>query len=199
MGKGTLVRGAISLAVLGGLVGALIASPAGAFDPGDKRKVKKISKNQATALVNQLTPGIATTVAAPLAGRFAFARDNDQAVAGPANNAVVVSTSITAPTNGHLAISAGSDVNGGPDLDTCILQVDGTRLLSTERTIELGTGNTEEDCSTQGAVAVTAGAHTVDLIADNPNASVEYDEAVLWVIFVPFDGTGTVPGVQSIG
>ncbi|MGH2661233.1 MAG: hypothetical protein ACRDH8_00215 [Actinomycetota bacterium] len=56
------LRGAVSLAVLVGLAAALVASPVGAFDPGDKRKVKRIARKQAKKQVNKLASGIATNV-----------------------------------------------------------------------------------------------------------------------------------------
>ncbi len=194
------MRGTIALALLGGLVAALIASPVGAAIT--KKKVKttatKVVNSVAPGIVNQLAPGIATQVAGPLAGRFAFARDDDLALDG--TSGTVLATAIIAPTSGHLAINAGTDSFGSTgDGFSCNLDVDGTDLLSTNRTVELAAGNFNEDCTTEGAVAVTAGTHTVRFEATGVGAGTTLDEAVLWAIFVPFDGGGSLPTGPSLG
>lgn len=192
----------------------MVVAPAGAHVTGKFAHLKKHMRQVATKVFNQKIGSASVANADTLdgldsgsfalndrAGRFAFARDDDNALVGPATNGVVLTTTITAPTNGHLAIDAGSDVFGGPDADTCVLQVDGTLLDSTRRTIQLSPAdnNAEEDCSTEGAVAVAAGSHTVEFIATNPAAGVTYDEAVLAVTFVPYNATGALPAGPSLG
>ena len=206
MDKRTWTRGTVALAVLGGLVAALVASPVGAAINRKKVKttatkvVNQLAPGIASSTVSQLAPGIATQVAGPLAGRLAFARDDNNALVG--SSGTILATAIIAPTNGHLAINAGSDMSGGGGTDSivCSLNVDGTDLLSSPRRVLVDGGNPEEDCSTEGAVAVTAGTHTVQFNASEVGIpSLTFDEAVLWVIFVPFDGGGSLPTGASLG
>lgn len=200
MDKRTWTRGVVALATLGVLVAALIASPVGAALTRKKVKATatKVVNSLTPGIVNQLAPGIANQVAGPLAGRFAFARDDGFTLVG--TSGTLLATAIIAPTNGHLAINAGTDSNGvAAEQFTCFLDVDGTDLPSTSRLVEFGSGNTQEDCTTEGAVAVTAGTHTVRFEAADVDGGTTLDESVLWVIFVPFDGGGSLPTGPSLG
>ena len=198
MSRPSWIRGAVALTVLGGLVAALTVSPVGAAITKKKVKttatkvVNQLAPGIASSTVSQLAPGIATQVAGPLAGRFAFARDDSSALEDV--DGTILSTTITAPTNGHLAITAGSDSNGPPAQFTCFLVVDGTPLGSSDRTVEIAASNEEDNCQTEGAVAVTAGTHTIQFNAIEVDTGVNFDEAVLWVIFVPFDLTDHLRG-----
>jgi hypothetical protein len=166
-----------------------VASPVGAAIT--KAKVKKIAAKEALK------------VAGPLAGRFAYAREDADALVG--TSGTVLSTSIIAPTAGHLAITAGADVwnDFANDVVRCLIDVDGTNLGSSDRQIALdgaGTTNQDEDCSTQAAVAVGPGTHSIGFeAADVDSASTHFDEAVLWAIFVPYDANGALPAAPSLG
>jgi hypothetical protein len=117
--------------------------------------------------------------------RVAESHINNNAVVGPATNAVARSVTIYAPKNGYLVMTASSDVYGSPDTDTCELRLDGT--------ITLSASDTESNCGTDSAWPVAKGTHTVDFVATNPAAGVIYDETTLEVMFVPFDAYGSVP------
>ena len=111
-------------------------------------------------------------------------------------NGTAVSTTIEAPAPGILVMGASIEAFGSTyDSWGCRLQVGtdtvaGSSMFSTVNTEEGGhTRNYNEDCSTDGAVAVDAGSHTVSLDI-YLRETVGLFEAALWVIYVPFDGAG---------
>jgi hypothetical protein len=117
-----------------------------------------------------------------------------------ATNGDILSTSITAPVDGFLIISASSDVFFySTDSGTlgCGLELDGATVASATRQIELNGGtavNQEEDCDTETVVPVMAGDHTVAFVTRfTPASGVVFDESTLWALFVPFDGAGNTP------
>jgi hypothetical protein len=126
--------------------------------------------------------------------RSAFAAKDNDALVG--TDGAAVTATIQAPTSGFLLVSASSDVwntNAG-DLLTCKLEVDDQGVPGTERQIQLTmTTNTEEDCATEGALAVAAGTHKVDLEGGGLEANSHFDEASLQVLFVPLGATGSQP------
>ena len=118
--------------------------------------------------------------------------DNNSLI-GTGAEANVISTSITAPENGTLVVTASSDVYGGPDTDTCTITLDGTQLNAADRTFKLTTDNSEGNCNTDIAWPVGAGLHTLALVATNPATGVTYDESTIEVTFIPFNGSGQLP------
>jgi len=109
-----------------------------------------------------------------------------------------LSTEITAPAPGILLLSGGVDALDDTAITnyTCTLEIDdatvkGTIMVSR---IDGGTGfNTGEDCTTSGAVLVDAGTYTIDFEVELVAATTGHNDASMWVLWVPLDGTGAVP------
>ena len=107
-----------------------------------------------------------------------------------------LSTAIAAPSAGFLVINAGSDVTNDPPGDpvvVCFIEVDGVESGPSARTISLGDGNTEENCTTETVVQVAAGDHTVDFEYADVDAGTTVGASSLQVLFVPFGATGALP------
>jgi hypothetical protein len=105
-----------------------------------------------------------------------------------------LSVTITAPVGGMLIATGNLDAtyNGSEDRYNCSLTLDGIVVDGTAMTSSIsGTENSEEDCTTTGAIDVAAGTYDVGLVASSVLAS--FGTAALWVIFVPFDGSGATP------
>jgi hypothetical protein len=142
------------------------------------------------------TAGNANTVGGRAANslvRVAFAGADSDALVGESGTAL--STAITAPSAGFLVINAGSDVTNLPPADVvdCFIEVDGTSSGPSARTISLGDGNEEEDCTTETVVPVAAGDHTVDFEYAGVDNGTTVGASSLQVLFVPFGGTGALP------
>ena len=190
-----------ALALVFAMVGTAIAGPDAISNKITKPKVKKISKKQANKVLDQRESSLDVNSAATLDGftaedlvRSAFAQDDDNARVGPIGPGPILTTTIDAPSNGYLLINAGSDVFGDPSFGTCAISVDGSDIFSSFRTWELGVENEEEDCTTETTVPVSAGTRTVVFEdVDGIPVDVQYDEAELQVLFVPFGATGAQP------
>jgi hypothetical protein len=132
--------------------------------------------------------------------RVAYAVSTGNAFVGDGlTSGTILTTSITAPIDGFLIMSASSDVfsNSADDRMGCRLEIDGTVVPSSRRTfmINFTAGvNQEEDCHSETVVPVMTGDHTIDFVTNGtPAAGIVYDESALWVLFVPFDGAGNPP------
>ncbi len=119
---------------------------------------------------------------------------------GPAlsgTDGIVRTARITAPKRGFLFIVASSDVFNftSTDFVNCWVNLDGTQLTSSVRSIELdgGVSNQEENCNTDASWPVGPGLHTVTFEGDDVNADTTFDESTLEVLYVPFNGKGAVP------
>lgn len=128
-------------------------------------------------------------------GVSAFSRQassgiDDNALSGPVTTTTAREVNITAPQSGFLLMIASSDVFNftGSNTPTCELTADGSSLANTRRTIELGTGNTEENCGTNGVVAVGAGLHNIKFTFVGRATATTVDETELNVVFIPFAG-----------
>ena len=113
-------------------------------------------------------------------------------------NGDAVSATITAPTQGWLLMTGSLDALGTTtDYFSCELQVDSNPVTGSTMSIlvedQAGThtGNSEEDCSTTGAMEVGAGAHTIALVISGRETA-QFFAGSVWALFVPFDGTGTI-------
>ena len=89
------------------------------------------------------------------------------------------------------ALDIGSDY----DIYACQLRVDGTLITGSARasTVDLdlfGSINDEENCATDGVVSVDAGDHTVALWVGRTADKAKFGQAVVWALFVPFNGQG---------
>ena len=111
----------------------------------------------------------------------------------------ILSTTISAPKPGTLIMGASVDASGSADDQyTCQLRVDGFVVAGTSRVSRVNwagvshTDNSQENCSTDGAQVVPAGAHTVDFRVFGRNTAA-FHSATVWVIWVPFGGNGAVP------
>ena len=119
--------------------------------------------------------------------RFAGAHEDNDALVGVSGVAATVD--ITAPRGGYLVISASSDVYNTIGLDRlfCEIEVDGSLIVSSERSIEVSdsTNNGEEDCSTDAYYTTADGGDfTVDFIFGGVSADTTVDETVLNVIYI---------------
>ncbi len=153
--------------------------------------VNSAKVGDASLLAQDFAPG-----QLPESVRSAFAADESLALVGVEGNALT--TTINAPTSGYLFVSAGSDVFNftTQDFVTCRVRVNGDIVAGSPRQIQLdgnGTENQEEDCATNGTLAVQAGTHTVDLEGAGLNANTVFDESSLQVLFVPLGADGTQP------
>jgi hypothetical protein len=206
------------IALVFALVGSAVAGTDGLSSKITKSKVKSISKKQADKelkanisgshvnTADTATTATKATDADTVGGRAGSAivrvaanGDDDAALVGPSAAANVITTTITAPTAGFLVVDAGSDVFGTGD-SVCAIRVDATDYAPSRREWEVdGAANSEEDCSTEGTIPVAAGVHTVALrdIIGIP-AGVQYDEAVVQAIFIPFNGTGVAAAPSHV-
>ena len=129
--------------------------------------------------------------------RVAFSQTTDSGLVGPTNG-TAVSADITAPVDGHLVISASanaqSDATGGT-MFQCFLELDTVTIDGSLRGMEhdgdeTPAVNREENCATDAVEGVAAGTYTVSLEFSGLIAGTAVDDASIWVLFVPFDGTG---------
>lgn len=107
---------------------------------------------------------------------------------------------ITAPAPGVILANGSVDAYAGPDEYSCHLYLDGSVVRGSGMASELDNqDNSEENCTTGGGVAVDAGTHTVTLnLLTNENVATFHQ--YLWALWVPFDGSGSVPsGATSLG
>lgn len=148
-------------------------------------------KVNSTGLVANLNSDLVDGLHANALTRVAFNGRTDFALNGV--DGVAISTTITAPIRGFLTITAGSDVFGGPDsFFSCNLDVDGTNINASTRSMSLATGNGEEDCSTNAGFATCGGTHTVSLEGSGLSAGVIFNETTIEVQFTPYDGAGNL-------
>ena len=135
--------------------------------------------------------------------RAATAYSFSDASTGVTGARTVLTSAITAPAPGYLAIVASSDVwntNGDSDTPNCWLSWNNQDIVPSYRVMELNdaNGNGEEDCSTSATIPVAAGAYTVRLVGYSEDADTNFDESSLSVQFVPFGPTGTAPTPAEI-
>jgi hypothetical protein len=194
-----------ALALVFAMVGTALAGPDAISNKITKPKVKKISKKQANKAIDKRESSLNVNSAATLGNfaaddlvRSAFAQDDDDARVGPVGPGPILTRAIQVPTSGYLLINAGSDVFGDPSFGTCAVSVDGTEIDSSFRTWELGVDNEEEDCTTETTVPVSAGTRTVVFEdVDGIPVDVQYDEAELQILFVPFGADGSQPAARA--
>ena len=113
----------------------------------------------------------------------------------------ILSTAITAPVDGLLIIHASSDVwnyTNDSGAAGCAIELDGVQVDSSVRQFQTDAAtdgtNREEDCATDTVVPVMAGDYTIDFVtAFSPADLTNFDESVLWALFVPFGSDGSQP------
>jgi len=134
--------------------------------------------------------------AAQLTPRAAFNNTND----APDQAAFTLPTTITAPAPGILLMSGGVDAFGfGATSDSqyfCEFEVDGVPVTGSRRTSNIdndSTDNHSEDCTTSGALTVTAGTHTIEFHVDGQIANIGLNNASVSAVWIPFDGNGNTP------
>ncbi len=117
-------------------------------------------------------------------------------------NGTVASTQITAPAPGFLVIDAGADVRNlesQSEVFSCLIEVDSGPFFESARNLELNGAegvNSDEDCSTNAVVPVSAGQHTVELAATGvtePDTLFQF--TTLSAIYVPFGADGSPPSL----
>jgi hypothetical protein len=104
-----------------------------------------------------------------------------------------LTVNLTAPLDGILIAGGtiGAQYGTTADTYTCSIVVDALPIDGSIMNSRVDpTENTEEDCSTTGAINVNEGAHTITLDVGGADANTSLYGATLWVLFVPFDGSG---------
>lgn len=105
----------------------------------------------------------------------------------------VLTVDIEAPAPGVLFITAGGDYDSAEVATfACWITVGGAETTGSRRTIDLVTGNFEEDCTTQVSIDVPAGSHTVAFRTD-ADIVATIGQASLSVLWVPFNANGAIP------
>ena len=151
-------------------------------------------KVNSTSMVDNLNADLLDGLQGNSLTRFAYNTDDNNALVGASGT--VISTTITAPTRGWLRITASSDVFGtAASATVCNLDVDGTNIASSFRTIAFEGSAFEDDCSTNAGYFTCGGTHTVSLEASFVAATTTYDEANIEVTFHPYDGSGNRPSI----
>jgi hypothetical protein len=100
---------------------------------------------------------------------------------------------IDAPVDGILLIASNVDVSNTAASNgyACWLEVDDVAVPgSTGGSYLDPTYNKGENCGPEAARDVSEGTHTVELVAGSTVPTTAFNEGALWVLFVPFDGTG---------
>lgn len=112
----------------------------------------------------------------------------------PDQNGVVLSSSITAPTDGYLMITASMEVIllTSADSVSCSLGVDGGGIAGTQMSASVGEvqGTMANTCATNLTYGVSAGAHSVNLLVSGWY-SAALGNGSMSVLFVPFGPTGS--------
>ncbi len=130
---------------------------------------------------------------AELAPRAAF----NSTTSAP-NEDFALSAEITAPARGILLMSGGVQaINTLSDnIYGCRLEIDNGVVTGSEMFSRLDGEsliNDDEDCTTSGAAVVDPGTYTIDLEVVDVAAETFLNDASVWVLWVPFGGTGAVP------
>jgi hypothetical protein len=198
MGKASTsyVRGAVTLAVLALLAGALVASPVGAVFTPTKTTIKKIAKKQ----VNKL---------ALLEGHVLVQAQQNAASETPAGDRQINSLSITAPVDGFLIITGSAELDNDNTTmsDYVCLQarVDGANVVPGNFADSQGdtactdlddgddpAGGDSQNLTYSVVQAVEAGSHTVTQALFRAG-NVDAYEAHLVALFVPSGAVQTLP------
>ena len=104
---------------------------------------------------------------------------------------VAAETTMIAPTDGILIISASADVETASTGDTvfCEIEVNGGTVNSSRRSVHVDFPDQPQDfCATDAGIDVTAGTHSIEYSFSGLLANSVVDEAVVTVLYVPFGG-----------
>jgi hypothetical protein len=129
--------------------------------------------------------------------RAAFSQSAGTVVNG--QDGTMRSVDIIAPTEGFLVISASASGQNtsASDIASCGIQVDDSPISGSTKFIQLNGAqnvNEIEACATDAVRPVLAGSHRVEFeAADIDSSGTTFFNPSLWVIFVPFDGSGEQP------
>ncbi|MGH2685904.1 MAG: hypothetical protein ACRDJP_10615 [Actinomycetota bacterium] len=186
------IRGALTLGVLGIFGAGMLISNVGAV--AERREAsKKFVKKRLRKAQNA-----AESADMQIASRVGIATDATNAPLDPGGTTdeiTQLTVQVAAPAPGFLVVEGSIDSHGiQEDEFTCFLTVNGTDVPSSFRWVHLGPDNAEENCDTDGAVPVPAGAHTIDLVTAEVNSSANgASKQVLHATYVPHDGAGAPP------
>jgi hypothetical protein len=203
--RSTVVRGTLTLAILGLLATALIMSPVVAAPPLTKARVKKIAKREATEVFER-----------KVAKAFRVASQKDSTGASTSSDQQINSVSIDAPQPGFLVISGQAQIDddsAGTSEIMCLRpRVDGANAVTGTGTgqaggplgageaacFEFNSGGPEQSDEATIAYTVTApvgsGTHTVTQAILNLTAGpvgYEWFNGALTALFVPHGGVTT--------
>lgn len=161
-----------------------------AFSP-DVTRVSGADRYETAAELSQAT--FPTTGYYP---RAAFAYSDDLPTLTAGLTVTALTTTITAPTNGILVISAGADTFRGTNdaVLQCWIERNSTIVTGSIRFVTLTTNVTSADCHTEVAIAVAPGEHVVEFVT-HQDSDVSADDGALTVTWIPFAGDGSVPVV----
>ena len=159
-----------------------------AFNPDVTRVSGNNRYETAAALSNAVFP---TTGYYPRAA-FAFSNDLPTLDGGETESPLV--TSLTAPANGILVITAGADTfrSTSDAVLQCWIELNNIIVPGSIRFVTLTTNVTSADCHTEIAIAVVPGVHSIELVT-HQDADVAGDDAALTVTWIPFAGDGSTP------
>ena len=110
----------------------------------------------------------------------------------------LTATQVPAPTAGFLAMTGTVEAFNftADDGYGCQFRLDGTMVSGSSMVSQLdglSSTNENENCTTMGFVEVAAGVHTVDFRLTEVETTTDFSDGSMWVLFVPFDGTGGTP------
>lgn len=109
----------------------------------------------------------------------------------------VLQVDIEAPHPGWLIATGNVDAFNGTEANTvdCLIRVNGADVIGSRMESDLDPGGSNHhQCTTHGAVEVTAGTHTVFLRLQDVKTTTKFFDGSLTVLFVPFGASGAPAG-----
>ena len=169
-----------------------------------------VTREQMAAFMRRLSgndPGVAPSVNAnqldgfnvqQLAPRAVWAATSDvpDLRAGQTTYTLTATQVLVAPAPGILLVSGGVDAhnNSSQNVYACWLNTDVVAVPGSKRiSVVDGATNQSENCTTSGAMTVSAGSYTIELVVSFLEADTNLIGASVWAMWVPFDGNGNTP------
>ena len=118
----------------------------------------------------------------------------------PDGSATVISTAINAPSRGWLLVEGTVDLWNGSSAAavSCTATIGSTFVPGAAATTEMGPTHPFDHCHVQGAIKTCGGTSTVNLnVSADDDAFTDAANAVITVLYTPFNGTGNSPSLAS--